>query len=153
MKIFTLLLITLFFLGHAEAGIKFKGGQISSSSGNLTTEKPAERPDLKSNLSDFNSSHLNLKLSKFDAIRFERRIGIGAPPDRVTQWIGLTRQQAIEKTISELESHSDGFRMPLWVNEMTPVSFMEDGFAARPSLMRYKNIQIFSGERLGERNH
>ena len=127
MKIFTLLLITLFFLGHAEAGIKFKGGQISSSSGNLTTEKPAERPDLKSNLSDFNSSHLNLKLSKFDAIRFERRIGIGAPPDRVTQWIGLTRQQAIEKTISELESHSDGFRMPLWVNEMTPVSFMEDG--------------------------
>ena len=50
--------------------------------------------------------HLNLKLSKFDAIRFERRIGIGAPLNRVSQWIGLTRKQAIEKTISELEIHS-----------------------------------------------
>ena len=127
MRIFISLVMTLFFFGQAEAGIKFKGGQISSSSGNLNTEKPAERPDLKFNLSDFDASHLSLKLSKFDAIRFERRIGIGAPLDRVSQWIGLTRRQAIEKTISELESHSDGFRMPLWFSEMTPVSFMEDG--------------------------
>ena len=127
MKFLVSIVITLIFLGQAEAGIKFKGGQISSSSGNLKTEKPAERPDLIFNLSDFDSSHLNLKLSKFDAIRFERRIGIGAPLDRVSQWIGLTRQQAIEKAISELENHSDGFKMPLWVNEMTPVSFMEDG--------------------------
>ena len=32
------------FYRIAEAG--FKGGQISSSSGSLKTEKPAERPDL-----------------------------------------------------------------------------------------------------------
>ena len=127
MKIFISLVITLLFLGQAEAGVTFKGGQISSSSGNLKTEKPAERPDLKFNLNDFDSSHLNLKLSKFDAIRFERRIGIGAPLHRVSQWIGLTRKQAIEKTISELENHSDGFIMPSWFSEMTPISFMEDG--------------------------
>ena len=127
MKIFISLVITLFFLGQAEAGIKFRGGQISSSSGNLNTEKPAKRPDLKFNLSDFDSSHLNLKLSKFDAIRFERRIGLGAPLNRVSQWIGLTRRQAIEKSISELEAHSDGFIMPSWLVEMTPISFMEEG--------------------------
>ena len=104
MKIFISIIITLIFTELAEAAVKFKGGQISSSSGNLKTEKPAERPDLIFTLSDFDSSHLNLKLSKFDAIRFERRIGIGAPLERVTQWIGLTRRQAIEKTISELEN-------------------------------------------------
>ena len=98
-----------------------------SSSGNLKTEKPAERPDLIFTLSDFDSSHLNLKLSKFDAIRFERRIGIGAPLDRVAQWVGLTRQQAIERAISELENHSDGFKMPSWFKNMTPISFMEEG--------------------------
>ena len=127
MRTFISILVALLFAGHAEAGVKFKGGQISSSSGNLKTEKPAERPDLKFTLSKFDSSHLNLKLSKFDAIRFERRIGIGAPLDRVSQWIGLTRKQAIEKSISELENHSDGFIMPSWFSEMTPVSFMEDG--------------------------
>ena len=127
MRILISLAITLLFLGQAEAGVTFKGGQISSSSGNLKTEKPVERPDLKFNLSDFDTSHLNLKLSKFDAIRFERRIGIGAPLHRVSQWIGLTRKQAIEKTISELENHSDGFIMPSWFSEMTPISFMEDG--------------------------
>ena len=119
--------MTFIFTGLAEAAVKFKGGQISSSSGNLKTEKPAERPDLKFNLSNFDSSHLNRKLSKFDAIRFERRIGLGAPLDRVSQWIGLTRRQAIEKSISELEAHSDGFIMPSWFVEMTPVSFMEEG--------------------------
>ena len=127
MRTFISILVALLFAGHAEAGVKFKGGQISSSSGNLKTEKPAERPDLKFTLSKFDSSHLNLKLSKFDAIRFERRIGIGAPLDRVSQWIGLTRKQAIEKSISELENHSDGFIMPSWFSEMTPISFMEDG--------------------------
>ena len=81
MRILISLVIMLFFFGLSEAGVTFKGGQISSSSGNLNTEKPAERPDLKFNLSDFDSSHLNLKLSKLDAIRFERRIGVGAPLD------------------------------------------------------------------------
>ena len=127
MNIFISIIATLIFTGLAEAAVNFKGGQISSSSGSLKTEKPAERPDLIFNLSDFDSSHLNLKLSKFDAIRFERRIGIGAPLDRVSQWIGLTRRQAIEKSISELEAHSDNFKMPLWFSEMTPLSFMEDG--------------------------
>ena len=127
MKIFISILVALLFAGQAAAAVKFKGGQISSSSGDLKTERPAERPDLKFNLNDFDSSHLNLKLSKFDAVRFERRIGIGAPLDRVSQWIGLTRRQAIEKSISELENHSDGFIMPSWVTEMTPVSFMKDG--------------------------
>lgn len=127
MRNFLLTLLMILMIGNAEAGVKFKGGQITSSSGNLKTEKPPERPDLNYNLSDFDSSHLKLKLSKFDAIRYERRIGIGAPLDRVSQWIGLTRQQAIEKTISELENHSDGFKMPLWFSQMTPVSFMEDG--------------------------
>ena len=53
MRILIPLVITLLFLGQAEAGVTFKGGQISSSSGNLKTEKAAERPDLKFNLSDF----------------------------------------------------------------------------------------------------
>jgi uncharacterized protein (DUF1800 family) len=127
MQIFVSILIALMLIGQAKAGVKIKGGQLSTSSGNLKTEEPAKRPDLIFNLNDFDSSHLNLKLSKFDAIRFERRIGIGAPLNRVSQWIGLTRKQAIEKVISELENHSDGFIMPLWVSEMTPVSFMEDG--------------------------
>ena len=141
MKIFILIIITLIFTGLAEAAVKFKGGQISSSSGNLKTEKPAERPDLIFNLSDFNSSHLDLKLSKFDAIRFERRIGIGAPLDRVSQWIGLTRRQAVEKAISELENHSDGFKMPLWFSEMTPVSFMEEGLEREQHSCRIKTFR------------
>ena len=126
MKIFISIIMTLIFVGLADAAVKFRGGQTSSSSGNLKTERPAERPDLEFALSNFDSTHLNIKLSKFDAIRFERRIGIGAPLDRVSQWIGLTRRQAIEKSISELENHSDGFIMPSWFTEMTPVSFMED---------------------------
>jgi len=76
MKICISIIITLIFIVLAEAAVNFKGGQISSSSGNLKTEKPAKRPDLIFTMSDFDSSHLNLKLSKFDAIRFERRIGI-----------------------------------------------------------------------------
>ena len=127
MKKLILLLIASIFFGYAEAGVTFKGGKISSSSGTLNTEEPDERADLNFNLAKFNSSHLNLKLSKIDAIRFERRIGIGAPLDRISQWTGLTRRQAIEKTISQLENHSDNFNMPLWVSEMAPVSFMEDG--------------------------
>ena len=127
MRIVFSILMIFIFVAQLEAGVTFKGGQISSSSGNLNTEKPAERPDLIFTLNNFDSSHLNQKLSKFDAIRFERRIGIGAPLDRVSLWIGLTRKQAIEKTISQLEHHSDGFIMPLWFSEMTPTSFMEDG--------------------------
>ena len=45
LKIFISIIITLIFTELAEAAVKFKGGQISSSSGNLKTEKPAERPD------------------------------------------------------------------------------------------------------------
>ena len=124
MKLFFSMLIGLIFFGSVEAAVKFKGGQISSSSGNLKTEKPANRPDLQFDIDNFDSSHLNLKLSKFDAIRFERRIGIGAPPNRVSHWIGLTRRQAIEKTISQLENHSDGFMMPLqWHHKTIRVIF------------------------------
>ena len=142
MKIFISIIITLIFTELAEAAVKFKGGQISSSSGNLKTEKPAERPDLIFTLSDFDSSHLNLKLSKFDAIRFERRIGIGAPLERVTQWIGLTRRQAIEKTISELEKYSDPIHLPRWVDEVIPVSFIENGLSANDhscDIPQYRN--------------
>ena len=127
MKNLILIVIASTFFGYAEAGVKFKGGKISSSSGSLKTEQPDQRADLNFNLAEFNSSHLNLKLSKFDAVRFERRIGIGAPLSRVSQWVGLTRRQAIEKTISQLKTHADNFKMPFWVSEMTPVSFMEDG--------------------------
>ena len=141
MKIFILIIMTLSFTELAEAAVKFKGGQISSSSGNLKTEKPAERPDLIFTLSDFDSSHLNLKLSKFDAIRFERRIGIGAPLDRVAQWVGLTRQQAIERAISELENHSDGFKMPSWFKNMTPISFMEEGLKRERHSCGIKNYR------------
>ena len=141
MKIFISIIMTLILIGLAEAAVKFKGGQISSSSGNLKTEKPAERPDLKFILSNFDSSHLNRRLSKFDAIRFERRIGLGAPLNRVSQWIGLTRRQAIEKSISELEAHSDGFIMPSWFVEMTPVSFMEQGLEREQHSCRIKTFR------------
>ena len=141
MKIFISILLSLIFVGEADAGVKFKGGLIPSSSGNLKTEKPAERPDLNFNLSDFDPSHLNHKLSKFDAIRFERRIGIGAPLDRVSQWIGLTRQRAIEIAISELENHSDAFEMPSWFIEMTPVSFLEEGLRRERHSCGIKNFR------------
>ena len=42
MKIVFVISITFILVAHAHAGVKFKGGQISSSSGNLRTEKPAE---------------------------------------------------------------------------------------------------------------
>ena len=142
MKVALITLMVCFLAGSVDAGVKFKGGQISSSSGSLKTQKPSERPDLEFDLSKFNSSHLKHKLSKFDAIRFERRIGIGAPIDRVSQWIGLTRQQAIEKTISELKTHSDSFVMPSWFQNMTPVSFIEEGLKRERhscGISRFKN--------------
>lgn len=127
MRVFLGFLLICFFTATVEAAVKFKGGKISSSSGNLKTEEPDLRPDLEFDLSKFQSGHLNKKISKLEAIRFERRIGIGAPLDRVSQWIGLTRQEAIERAIHQLENHTDRFKMPKWFDEMIPVSFIEDG--------------------------
>ena len=141
MRLIVSIFLALIFIWQVEAGVTFKGGKISSSSGNLKTEKPPERPDLIFPLSNFETSHLSLKLSKLDAIRFERRIGIGAPLDRVSQWVGLTRQQAIEEVIAELESHVDGFKMPSWFYNMTPVSFMEDGLRRERHSCGIKNYR------------
>ncbi len=120
MRNFIFFVFCLFLVKSAQAGFTF-------ASGNLETKVSADRPELEYNLNHFDVSHLDRKLSKADAIRFERRTGIGAPVDRVSQWIGLTRQQAIEKTVFELNAHSDGFKIPLWFENMIPVSFIEDG--------------------------
>ena len=56
MRTFISILVALLFAGQAEAGVKFKGGQISSSSGSLKTEKLLRDRFENLTLSDFDSS-------------------------------------------------------------------------------------------------
>ena len=91
-------------IGNAEAGVKFKGGQITSSSGNLKTEKPPERPDLNYNLSDFDSSHLKLKLSKFGTFTIrKKKLRIGRNPKTKEEKVISERNVALFKPAKEFK--------------------------------------------------
>ena len=85
--------LVLFFLftSLGIASVTFRGGIISSSE-ILKTEIPKNRDDLIYDLTKLDFSHLQIKLSITDAIRFENRIGIGAPYKRVERYIGMTRK-------------------------------------------------------------
>ena len=52
----------------------------------LKTQKPEPRNDLIFNLNNIDT-HLEQKLTLEEAIRFENRIGIGAPYDRVKRYM------------------------------------------------------------------
>ena len=106
--------------------MKIKGGVITSAE-ILKTQKPEPRNDLIFNLNDFDKTHLEQKLTIEEAIRFENRIGFGAPYDRVQRYIGKTRKEAIDLVINELENYQDNFEWPNWKDNYIPTSFIEQG--------------------------
>ena len=108
------------------SAVKIKGGVITSAE-ILKTQKPEPRNDLIFNLNDFDKTHLEQKLTLEEAIRFENRIGFGAPYDRVKRYIGKTRKEAIDLVINELENYQDNFEWPNWKDNYIPTSFIEQG--------------------------
>ena len=78
-------------------------------------------------MNNFDKTHLEQKLTLEEAIRFENRIGIGAPYDRVKRYIGKTRKEAIDLVINELENYKDNFEWPSWKDNYIPTSFIEQG--------------------------
>ena len=77
-----ILFCNISFVKIANAKTTFKGGIITQSK-NLKTVTPKVREDLNFDLGTFDDSHLNEVINKREAIRFERRIGYGAPLKRV----------------------------------------------------------------------
>ena len=90
------------------SAVTIKGGVITSAEV-LKTEKPQKRDDLLYDLRKLDLSHLNAKISQKDAIRFENRIGIGTPLNRIKRYVGLSRKDAIRLVVQELESYQDKF--------------------------------------------
>ena len=128
-KLLNLLLtfFVLFFnLDSLNARTTFKGGIIIQSKA-LPTKEPKVRKDLEYDLTQFNGDHLNKIINKLDAVRLERRIGIGSPPDRVNLHINKTRKEAIDSIISGLKNYKDNINWPLWTEKAIPTSFMKDG--------------------------
>ena len=115
--------INIAFLEKVTAKTTFKGGVISQSK-SLPTKNPIERQDLDFDLNTFDNSHLNKIINIRDAIRFERRIGYGAPLKRVKLHINKTRKQAIDDVISDLKKYEDNIEWPLWTEKAIPTSFM-----------------------------
>ena len=120
------LVIFLLFSNVSLSAVKIKGGVITSAEV-LKTEKPKKRNDLIYDLKKINLSHLDKKITLKEAVRFENRIGIGAPYDRVKRYIGKTRKEAIKIVVQELENYQDDFDWPDWKNNYTPTTFIEDG--------------------------
>ncbi len=118
------------FVKIADAKTTFKGGIITQTK-NLKTATPKTREDLKFDLSTFDYSHLSKVIDKRDAIRFERRIGYGAPLNRVRLHINKTRKQAVDDVISDLKKYEDTIKWPLWTEKAIPTSFMEQGLRAQ----------------------
>ncbi|MCE2517031.1 MAG: DUF1800 family protein [Alphaproteobacteria bacterium] len=114
------------FVFSAQAETVFKNGVISSSSG-LSTSPPAARDDLIIALEDIKDDHLDVTLDRAAAIRFEQRVGIGAPQHRWQRYIGMTRRAAIALVVEELAAYQDGYTWPGWITEMPPLGFMEEG--------------------------
>ena len=96
-KIFiSLNLITLLLLSNVGfSAVKIKGGVITSAEV-LKTEKPKKRNDLIYDLKKLNLSHLDKKITFKEAVRFENRIGIGAPYNRVKRYIGKQEKRSLK---------------------------------------------------------
>lgn len=124
MRLLASFIVLLALAASAHAAFVFQNG---SGGGAFETKKPAPRPDLVIDLKTIDDRHLDVVMDRRAAIRFERRIGIGAPLDRFQRYIGKTRRQAIELVISELRGHRDSFRWPSWIDATIPVGFMEEG--------------------------
>ena len=120
------------------SAVTIKGGVITSAEV-LKTEKPQKRDDLLYDLRKLDLSHLDAHLSQKDAIRFENRIGIGPPLNRVKRYIGLSRNDAIRLVVQELESYQDKFEWPVWLEDYIPTQFIEGGL---------KRSKIKCGEKL-----
>ena len=124
--IFTVIAVFSIYCFPTSSAVKIKGGVITSAE-ILKTQKPEPRNDLIFNLNDFDKTHLEQKLTLEEAIRFENRIGFGAPYDRVKRYIGKTRKEAIDLVINELENYQDNFEWPNWKDNYIPTSFIEQG--------------------------
>ena len=125
--IFTLLLIfNVTYTQYVCAKTTFKGGIITQSK-SLHTKSPKKRTDLIYDLKSFDDSHLDIIITKKEAIRLERRIGIGVPIKRVKLHIGKTRREAINDIISDLHKYQEKTFWPKWTENAIPTSFMDGG--------------------------
>ena len=123
---FCLIILFAFFSTYCFSAVKIKGGVITSAE-ILKTEKPLKRDDLIYDLNKLNFSHLDKKITLEEAIRFENRIGIGAPYNRVKRYLGKTRKEAISIVVSELKNYEDDFNWPKWKNSYIPTNFLDNG--------------------------
>jgi len=108
---FYFVIFILLFSNASFSAVKIKGGVISSAEV-LKTDKPKKRSDLVYDLNKIDFSHLDKKITLNEAIRFENRIGIGAPSNRVKRYLGKTRKEVIKIVIQELENYKDNFNWP-----------------------------------------
>ena len=132
-KIYMLLMVLLWnilILEKAYAKTTFKGGIITQSK-SLRTVPPKPRKDLVFDLTSFDDNHLTKVINKREAIRFERRIGYGAPQIRVRLHINKTRKQAVDDVITNLKEYKDYIEWPLWTEKAIPTSFMEQALRAQ----------------------
>ena len=113
---FSLLLIyDIAFLKKAYAKTTFKGGIIVQSK-SLPTKIPIKRKDLIYDLKKYDDSHINQVKTTNEAIRLERRVGIGVPIDRIKLHIGKTRREAINDIISDLDKYQENIIWPKWTS-------------------------------------
>ena len=126
-SIFPCMLVLCLFISimPSEAGTTFKNGVISSGN-SLSSGKPEKRDDLKIDLKKIDQSHLDQVMSRRDAIRFERRVGIGAPIERFERYVGKTRRQAIKLVIDELRNFNDPYQWPAWIEDSVPIGFLQE---------------------------
>ena len=112
----------LVYLPLAAQALTIKSGETLSSSIDdqnkieqvLSLDKPLERPDLKFDFSQLDDAHLDEVIDLKSAIRFENRIGIGAPLKRILRYVGMTRRDAIKLVVAELQAHEDPFEINDW---------------------------------------
>jgi hypothetical protein len=75
-------------------------------------------------------SYLDVLMDHASAVWFENRIGYGAPKGRVDRYLGLTRREAIDLAVTELEKYEDAYELPSWFVGMKPLGQIietEDG--------------------------
>ena len=82
--------------------------------------------DILQELNQEKTAHLDIILDERAAIRFENRIGIGAPEHRVKRYVGKTRREAIQIVVKELYQHSDLFTDPPWLGELLPLGIKDE---------------------------
>ena len=70
---------------------------------------------------DTDDSYLDVEMDFASAVWFENRIGYGAPKDRVDRYVGMTRREAVDLVIKELEEYNDPFELPSWFYDMKPL--------------------------------